>query len=370
LAATILARLGEISAMRYLLLVYLLLGSSPWGQQQPVPSNVPSENQLPTASVNDDENEPQVLPASASKLPPDAGVLTITGLCAQVVSPSTAKVSNPSCQTVITRAQFEKLTSALQTNMKLSSRRQLAQAYPKLLAMEKAADARGLENSPHFQERLAFARLQILSQELVHEIDVESSQISDGDIADYYNSHSAEFKAATLERIFIPNRKRSDPAAKETSTPETLRAQRKESEDAMTRVAEELRARAVAAESFSTLQKEAYAAAGMTEVPPNSSLGRVQAAELPPGHSSVFDLRPGEVSKVLSDATGHFIYKLDNKETDALDPTKKEEIRRILKQERKEKAIQAIQQPITTELNPAYFGASENSRGAADSTSK
>ena len=59
----------------------------------------------------------------------------------------------------------------------------------------------------------------------------------------------------------------------------------------MTRVSEKLRARAIAGESFSALQKEAYTAAGMTDVPPNSSLGRVQLADLPPGHSSVRDLK-------------------------------------------------------------------------------
>ena len=53
-----------------------------------------------------------------------------------------------------------------------------------------------------------------------------------------------------------------------------------------------------------------------------------------------------------------------------LDKTKKDEIRTVLKQQNKQKAIQAIQEPISTELNPAYFGASENSGGAADSKSK
>lgn len=355
--------------MRYLLLVCLLLGTLAWAQREAAPSKAPPENQ-PTASVNEDENEEQALPASASKLPPDAAVITINGLCAQGVSSSTAKASNATCRTVITRAQFEKLTGALQIDMKPSSKRQLAEAYPRFLAMEKEADARGLENSPRFQERLAFARLQILSQELIHEIDVESSKISDSDIEAYYQSHSAEFQTVTLERIFIPQRKRNDPAVKEKSTPETLSAQQKESQEAMTRVSEKLRARAIAGESFSTLQKEAYAAAGMTDVPPNSSLGRVQLADLPPGHSSVRDLKTGEISEVLNDATGHYIYKLDGKETDVLDRTKKDEIRAVLKQQNKQKAIQAIQEPIRTELNPAYFGARENSGGAADSKSK
>jgi PPIC-type PPIASE domain len=367
LTTKILAYSGEISAMRYLLVVCLLLGASAWAQQESTPSKAQPENQS-GVPVNDDENEEPALPASASTLPPDAAVITINGLCAQDVSPSVAQTSKPACQTVITRAQFEKLTGALQTNMKPSSKRQLAEAYPRLLAMEKEADARGLENSARFQERLAFARLQILSQELLHEIDVEASKVSDNDIEAYFKSHSAEFQTVTLERIFVPKGKRTDLAVKEMN-PEALAAQQKESEDAMTRVSEELRARAIAGESFSALQKEAYAAAGRREVPPNSSLGKVELADLPPGHSSVRDLKPGEISKVLNDANGHYIYKLDDKETDVLDKTRKDEIRTILRQKNKQEEIQAIEQPISAELNPAYFGAGGSS-ATADSKSK
>lgn len=346
--------------MRYLPVLCLLLATLTWGQQQPVsaPTDVPPDN------------DEQSLPASASRVAADAPVITIHGLCGQPAPQPAAEASSTPCQTLISRAQFERLTDAILPNRKASLQQQLANSYPNLLAMVEAAEARGLEKSPRYIERLAFARLQILSQELVRQIDEESSHISDKDIEDYYDNHAAAFRTATLERIFVPSRKRADPPLKEQPDAQTANAQRKESEDAMTRVATELRVRAAAGEPFMTLQKQAYSLAGMSDVPPNPSLGQVRVADLPPGHSSVLDLKPGEVSKVLSDSTGHYIYKLDSKETSAMDKTKKEEIRGVLRNQRKEKAIQAIQQPLTTELNPVYFGASEKSSGAADSEPK
>jgi hypothetical protein len=123
-------------------------------------------------------------------------------------------------------------------------------------------------------------------------------------------------------------------------------------------VADGLRARAAAGENFFKLQKEAYAAAGSTDVPPNPSLGQLPSASLPSAHTSAFDLKPGEVSRVLSDSTGHYIYKLDAKEVEPLQAVTSE-IRKTLQNQRREQAIQAVQRPITTEMNQVYFGPTE-----------
>lgn len=327
--------------MRYLPVICFLLASSMWGQQAPpsAPSEVPSQPQIP----RDDEDQP-TLPASASKVASDAAVITIKGLCLPPSSP---------CQTQISRTRFEELADAILTNKQPARQRQLAESYPNLLAMAQAAEARGVENSPRFKEKLEFARLQILAQELVRRIDEESSNVSDKEIEEYYQNHSGDFVRATFDRIYIPNRKRAD-LANQKAKGEAVT----ESADEMIRVAEELHRRAVAGESFAILQKDAYAAAGMSDVPPNPSMGRLKLSELPRDHASVFDLKPGEVSQVISDSTGHYVYKLDSKEKEGIDK-RKEEIRRILKAQHKQQAIEAIHQPITTELNPAYFGSNE-----------
>jgi hypothetical protein len=320
--------------MRFLPVLCLLCATLVWGQQErtPVPSDVPPEYQPPILRDKDDQTS---LPASASKVTSDAAVITINGLCKKPGESSTSQ-----CQTVITRAQFEKLTNALLPNMKPSLQRQIANAYPELLGMAQVAETRGIENSPRFQERLAFARIQILSQELVRQVDDESAQIPEADISAYYHDHGADFETVTMERIFVPR-------------------QSNETDDKMTRVAESLRARATSGESFLTLQKDAYMAAGKTDVPPNPSLGQVKADSLPANHVSVLAMKPGEISKVLSDASGHYIYKLDTREVQPFEKVKGD-IHRILQSQRREQLMQQLRLPITTQLNSEYFGPNEN----------
>jgi hypothetical protein len=355
--------------MRYPLLVCLLLGTLAWGQQIPAQPTVPPEFRPPaTVPATDTDNDDQeVAPASASKVAPDAAVVTIKGLCAH--TPSTTSASNPPCETVITRAQFDSLADAILTNMKPAMKRQIAEVYPNLLAMAREAEARGLENSPRFRERIAFARVQILSQELIRQIDEQSANIPQKDIEDYYQRHIADFKKATLERVFVPIHKRTDSLPKEQATPEALKAQQKEGEEAMSRVAEELRTKAVAGEAFMQLQKEAYAAAGATAVPPNPSLGQVSASSLPSNHASVFDLNPGEVSQVFSDSAGHYIYKVDAKGTEPLEEVA-DQIRKTLQNQHREQVIQAVKQPISTQINEAYFGPTGKSTGRQGSKPK
>jgi hypothetical protein len=344
---------GGISKMRHLPIVCLLFVSSVlWKQHQPpATADLPAKRQATTVPDNDKDDQPG-LPQSASKIAPDATVITIQGLCAPRSS-STGENPQPKCQTRISRTQFEKLTDAVLSNKQASRQRQFATAYSNLLAMAQSAEILGLEKSPRVQQRIAFARLQILSQEMVRQIDEESAKIPKKQIADYYRDHSADFETATLERIFIPNRKREVSPADKDFPGAPARAHQSDAE--INRLAENLRARAVAGENFLALQKEAYAAAGMTDVPPNSSLGQARPNTIPPGHASVFDLKPGEVSKVISDPTGHYIYKLDSKQPESLEETN-DEIQMILKKERRDKALQGIQQPITTQLDPAYFG--------------
>jgi parvulin-like peptidyl-prolyl cis-trans isomerase-like protein len=342
--------------MRYLTAVCLLLAGLAWTQQ--------------SAGAQQPDQ-----PVTAAQVAPDAAVITITGVCAPPAPSKLNPSANPSaqtaaCQTVITRAQFEALADAILNNMQPARKLQLASAYPGLLAMARAAEARGIDRTPRFQERLAFSRVQILSQELVRQIEQDAAQVPEQDIADYYQAHAADFQTATLERIFIPSRRYIDPVpAEQADAPkldtqkleaQKLEAQKKDAEDAMTELAGQLRAEAVAGADFMTLQKKAYAAAGATDVPPNPSLGQVRPAGVPASHASVFQLKAGEVSPVLSDSTGHYIYKLDAR-TIATLPQVTAEIHKTLENQRREQAIQAVQRPVTTKLNPAYFGAAEKS---------
>jgi len=332
--------------MRALWVGFLLIGTTVWAQEQRTgPAAAP--NHVATADKRDDD--PQKPPA-ATGIAEDVPVLTVKGLC-----PMTTAGAEPTqsvCQTVVTRAQFEKLFDALRPGMDVESKRHLAKAYPQFLVLAHEAEQRGLDKQPRFEERLDFARLQILSQELMRQVQEEAVQVPPADVEAYYGKNIAEFELASFERIVIPNR---------TQLPQPGAARGNAAEDVMTKEAGLLHIRAAAGEDFSKLQIQAYAAAGVSgNNSPNPKMDKIRRRSLPPAHASVFDLKPNEVSAVISDPTGHYIYKLEWKGTESFDAARNE-ISNTLRGQRVRKMMESLEQPYTIEVNETYFGADTNS---------
>ena len=304
------------------------------------------------------------------KVGPDDPVITIKGFCAD------SSLQGDACKTVITKAQFEKLADALQPNMAPAMRRQLAAAYSRMLTMSTAAEKRGLDKTPHFDEATRFARMQILSQELSKSLQADSNNVTDQDIQDYYQKNAPNYEQATFARIFVPHSKRIEtpatpkktaaktgssadaaktaPSAKPAAKKLSPEEQQKAGEEAMTKEAKLLHARLVKGEDPDKLQKEAYAAGGLPGTPPPSKMEKVRRPSLPANHQSVMELKPGEVSDVISDPTGNYIYKLISKETLPLDDKIKTEIKNQLSSQRYRDAMQHYQN--NADLNDAYFG--------------
>jgi parvulin-like peptidyl-prolyl isomerase len=266
--------------------------------------------------------------------------------------------ANAPCHTVITRAEFEKLSVAIQPNMPPTTKHQLATTYPRLLVMSHEAEQRGLDKQDHFQEMITFARLQILAQELVRNIQERAAQVPDKDIDVYYRDHLTSFEKATLERILVPVKRQTEATGGSThikDNPTVAARIEQEKEAAMAKEAERLRERAVAGEDFAKLQRAAYDAAGVTSAPPSPRFTNWRRASLPAAHLSAFDLKVGEVSAVISDRTGHYIYKLDSKEMEPREDARAE-IQSILEKQRTREMMKEVQESITTEVNQAYFG--------------
>lgn len=357
--------------MRYQCLVCLLIaslisGQTAYCQAAPVA--------MPAAPAG--QNAPAAPPAEAPAAPPevkvspDDPVITIKGFCTD------SSLQGDACKTVITRAQFEKLVDALQPNMPAPLRRQLANRYAQILRMSTAAEKRDLDKKPSFDAKMQFARMQILSQELGAALQEDSSKISDADIADYYQKNETSYVQASLQRIFIPRSKQivNQPpktrAEKEKEAkgkdddedddkagppPAPTDAQKKAAEEVMTKFAVTIHERAAKGEDFDKLQKEAFVAAGLPGNAVNTKVEKARRATLPLNHQAVMDLKPGEISEVITDANnGHYIYKMVSKETltmEAVTP----EIRKLLSGQRYRDAMQAFQGNV--DLNDAYFGA-------------
>lgn len=280
-------------------------------------------------------------PRAAEKTPgaevgPDDPVITLDGFCAG----STPR--GGVCRTEITRAQFDRLAEALQPGMSLPLRLKVANAYARNLRMSAAAQERGLDKTAAFAEELRFARLQLLSQDLDGALRAAADHVTDADLDRYYEKNRSSYEQATLARIFVPPKQAGGTA------------------DTMTRVAADLRARVRNGEDPDTLQREAYAQAGITRASAGTLMEKVRRASLPPSHEKVLDLMPGEVSEVLSDPAGaHFIYKMIAKQTLTLDAVKGE-IRGVIAARRYRDSIKSFQGGVI--FSDAYFNPPSTNR--------
>ncbi|MGA8492630.1 MAG: peptidyl-prolyl cis-trans isomerase, partial [Terriglobales bacterium] len=289
--------------------------------------------------------------AEASKVAPDAPVITINGLCANAAAD---KAPDPNCKTVITRAEFEKILDAVQPNMPPRVRRQFAMRYASALGMAQKAEEMGLDKGPKFEERLKLVRIQVLAQAFSQAVQEKAGEISDQDIENYYKEHTADFQETDLQRIFIP-RSQQAPASKIKLSEAAEQKLQKDSEEIMQKEADKLHARAVAGEDFVKLQDEAYQLAGIKAKPPSTKMGDVRRNGLPAAQASVLDMKTGEISAVFSDQSGYFIYKVGKKEVEPLEKVK-DEIRVSLRNQRIQEQMQAAQKSATPVLDESYFG--------------
>ena len=325
--------------MRWVL-VYLMFGALAWAQA----AKSPAPPQKPAATVSSTSTP------DTTQMPLTAAVITIPGTC-DTQEAGKAKASD--CKTVITREEFEQLLNAVAAGAPPATRRQLATRYANGIVMAHQAHEMGLDQGPRYEELLKITRIQVLSQELVKHLQEKSSAISDKEVEDYYHSNAPVYQEADVQRLYIPRTRQPD--AKEKLSDEEAKKRDQESQDAMKKEAESLRARAAGGEEMDALQKEASTMAGLSTSTPNTKLGKVRRTTLPADQSSVMDLKAGQVSEVFSSPGGYFVYKVV--ETNMLPLERvREEIRGTLRSQRMKDSMAAIQQASTPQLNDQYFG--------------
>ena len=289
--------IGGIIKMTRSVLLCLLLGATAWGQASnsaTTPAAQPSSAQTgaPTSNTAPDAKKE----TDASKVAPDAPVVTINGLCD---NPPADKTVDPNCKTIVTRAEFERLLDSVQPNMPPRVRRQFAMRYSSALVMAQKAHQMGLDQGTKFDDRMKLARIQILSTGLNQAIQEKAGQISDQDLEDYYNKNAAAYEEADLHRIFVP-RSQSFPSSKVKLSAAEEKKCTKEADAVMKTEADKLHARAVAGEDMAKLQDEAFQLAGIKSKAPSTKMGQQRRTGLPPAQASVLDLKTGEVSSVFS----------------------------------------------------------------------
>ncbi len=358
--------------MRKSWLLCVLLGTLAWGQAQP---ETPPAQSAPAQAPGAESKAP----AQPAEVPENAVVLTIKGVCPATPKTATssktpatktagAAAKKPAdCKTEITRAQFEKIASGLSPNITPQLKRQLESALPRFMAMSEAAKAKGLDKSPRFEQTMKVVKMQVLTQELQRTVQEEADKIPPEKIAEYYKTNPEAYQQFSLDRLFIPRNRQVEPEEEATKEPEKLteeqqkakeaadKAKQEQGEQELTKLADTLHERAVAGEDFTKLQKGAFEAAGTKVDNPTVNLPKVRRTGLPPAHAAVFELKVGEVSTVISDNGGHYIYKVVSKEVLPLDQVK-EEIHNKLKSERMKEMMDKYTNSFEAVPNEAYFG--------------
>ena len=167
------------------------------------------------------------------------------------------------------------------------------------------------------KSKTRLARMQVLSQELNKALQEKAGEITDKDIEDYYKANVSKFEQADVERIYIPKTKQTPEADSDKKLSEAEeQKQTEESEAAMKKEADKsAHSEAVAGTDFAKLQQEAFEFAGIKSGSPNVNMGKMRRTMLPPSQVSVMEQKPGEVSAVIADQNGFFIYKLKSKDT-------------------------------------------------------
>jgi len=347
--------------MRKYALLCVFAGTLVWGQAGSVKAApVSHPGAAPQAKDSGTARAPE-----SSAVAPQAAVITIPGVCEKKAGAATGAP----CKTVVTRAEFENLIQTMAPNIQPAQKKQLANQYAMALVMANKAQQMHLDQGPQYEERLRLAKLGVLNKELAQKLQEQASQISEQGLQDYYHSNSVAYEETDLQRLFIPKLKAQDSKdTREKAGEEDAKKRDQETEDATRKLADSLRARAVAGEDFDKLQEEAYAGTGMKNKPP-TKLGKVRRNGLPPDQLSVLDLKTGDVSQPIANPSGYFIYKVGGKDTLPFDKVK-EEITTTLSQQKLRDEMQAIQQSATPALNEKYFAESEPQAMRPDAEAK
>ena len=283
--------------------------------------------------------------AGSRGVAPTAAVINIDGLC------QAGSEKKHECKTSVTRAQFEALLSVLPREggnsgqtMSPQAKRQFAVQYSHLLTLATNAEKLGLQNSPEGRELVQYAKLQALAQVMTHQLR-GTAQPTPEEINNYYEVNQRRYAELTLQRVFIPIHRQADGKTNEVE---------------MRALADDLRQRAATGTEFSELQLEANKKADIKE-PPESRIV-LPASALSLSQQAVLQLKEAELSQVIQDASGFFVYKLESSRTLPFE-AEEDEIHDTLAELKLQQQVDKLLGANKPVLSPQYFQQSAVSSG-------
>jgi hypothetical protein len=281
---------------------------------------------------------------------PNTPVITLNGHCDHTSVIGT--IDKESCRTIVTRSQFEQLAKGSSVDSSGPIRVKFASSYAKFARLADEAQKRGMDKDPRFQEKFELARIQLLGQMLIQDLQAKSKQYSPDELQRFFRENPVLFEQAAIQRVYIPG-------TKFTNLLNSVQQPIPESAPEMKFLAEAIYARAKTGADFKTLEKEALQGANLREEPV-TDLGKMARSQLRQTHRDVFDLKPGEVSTLFEEpGEGYYIYKMGDKEMPSFEAVKSETASAFEKQ-RMDAWIDSIMGSAHAELNEEYFGSGAN----------
>jgi hypothetical protein len=304
-------------------------------------AQVAPENAVMSPAATPAQNSVAAGIKPTTKLPSDAVVIAVRGVCTDKASVAEACVTN------ITRGEFERMLSAMSFNSQLRNNpvalRKFAESYAQALVLANAAESSGLDKDPDVAELMKIVRVRNLADAYRRYQQEQASKLSPDEIEAYYKDNAAKFEQLEIDRIFIPKSPSRQLTQVQTDFEKKAHA-----------IAEKTRERAAKGEEMSKLQIDAYQQLGLTP-PLTTDMGAVRHGSLPPGiEQEIFSIKEGEVTRLQIDAAGYSIYKVRNRNLVGLDQAKNEIIQ-VLGKSKAEAALKAASSSVTTELNENFF---------------
>lgn len=287
-------------------------------------------------------NAGSTAPPSAATVAPSQAVITVHGVCEEGQEKSAGEA--PSCVTVITREQFEKLEHALNPggNLSTSARNNLARLYAEYLTIEAATRNAGMADTAEFHELMKWTRARAATEYYRRSLEQKYSNPAPEEIDAYYHQHLSEFEKARIARVLIP-RDSSAAHDKDVFNKKALEA------------ATAARASLTQGVEPAEVQQRAYAALGLTG-PPSVDLGnRYRMDFVAHEAAEVFALKPGEVTRIETETKHYAMYKVLSRDT-VPEADAKETISRKISEQKFSAAMKSVLDTAPVDLNEQYFG--------------
>ncbi len=307
----------------------------------------------PTGAAQNADSSPRDAPPAKPAYPEDSvgpadAVITLVGVCNDS---DQADKKTDSCKTTVSRREFELLVNSINLGGKpiaMGTRQNLAKTYAEYLAYEPPAKKAGLDGTERYAEIMRWLRLRMLTDLMKEKIVSEYNTPTDADIARYYQEHISDFDRVDIVRVLVP---RNLPQ----STDETSAASKEERDKKRLEIANQERERMLKGDDPDQVQKDIYSQLNIG-TPPPTNLGKQGRKDFIPEESAeLFELKPGEVSKVETEPASYVIYKVTARETLPLSKVR-DQVSKDIAQHNIEAANKAITESVHPEYNPKYFG--------------